>query len=115
MNRSNRSSDQPSSDAIIAFVAWRRCVAGIAPLSSRFAMVISKFPPCAFMKRAAGSAADEFRRPLGVEGLDALLEVLGLAQPAVTVTLELDGDGEGRVFGVVEKLLRRALCERRKG
>src|SRR5215208_3734932 len=53
-------------------------------------------------------------RPFGVKRLHALAEVVGLPQPAVAVTFELDRKRQGRVFGVVEQLLRRALRQRRK-
>jgi len=54
------------------------------------------------------------RLSLGLEGLDAFAEVIGLAQTAVTMALELDGNGERRVLGVVEKFLCRALRQRRE-
>src|SRR3984885_15941310 len=61
------------------------------------------------------SAPDEFRRPLGVEGLDALLEVIRLAQTAVAMAFQFDRDRQCRIFGVVQKLLGRALGHRREG
>src|SRR3984885_6251347 len=61
------------------------------------------------------SASDEFRRPLGVEGLDALLEVIGLAQTAVAMAFQLDRDRQRRILGVVQELLRRSLGHRREG
>jgi hypothetical protein len=58
--------------------------------------------------------SQELRLSLGVEGLDAFAEIIRLAQTAVTMALELDGEGERRVFGVVEKFLCRALRQRRE-
>src|SRR5689334_11940593 len=106
MNRSNRSSDQPSSDAIIAFVAWRFGVVAPTLPSCNSATVILKFPPCIVLQLFNRSAADEFRRPLGVEGLDAFLEIVRLPQPAVAMPFELDRNRQRRVLGVVEELLR---------
>jgi len=37
-----------------------------------------------------------------VESFDAFAEIVGLAQPAVVEPFEFDGDGERRIFGVVE-------------
>src|SRR2546423_9823521 len=60
------------------------------------------------------SASLELRRALGVERLDALLEVVGLAQPAVALALQFDRDRKRRVLGVVEQLLGGALRQRRE-
>src|SRR5579863_4954106 len=63
----------------------------------------------------AALAAAKFCPPLAVEGFDALAEIVGLPQAAIAMPLELDGDGEGRVFGIVQQLLGRALRQRREG
>ena len=49
-----------------------------------------------------------------MKGLDALAEIIRLAQPAVAMAFELDGDGERRILGIVEQLLGRALRKRRE-
>src|ERR1043166_7301825 len=56
----------------------------------------------------------EVGRPLGVERLDALAEILRRAQPAVAMALQLDRDRERAILGVVEELLGGALGERRE-
>src|SRR6202035_5987686 len=61
------------------------------------------------------SASDEFRGPLGVEGLDALLEVIRLAETAVAMAFQFDRDRQRRILGVVQELLRRSLGHRREG
>ena len=48
------------------------------------------------------SRSPEFGRALLVKGHEALAEIIRLAQPAVAMTFELDGDGERRIFGIVE-------------
>src|ERR1700733_8573234 len=53
------------------------------------------------------SAPDEIWRPFGVEGLDPLLEILRLAQPAVAMAFQFDRNGQRGVFRIVQKLLRR--------
>ena len=50
---------------------------------------------------------------VGMEGVDAFAEIIGAAQAAIGLAFELDGERQGRVLGVVEKLLRSALGERR--
>src|SRR5690348_1963922 len=109
MNRSNRSSDQPSSDAIIAFVAWRFGVVALTVPPCSSATLILKFPQWIVLQLFSRSAADEFWRPLSVEGLDAFLEIVGLAQPAVAMPFELDRNRQRRIFSIVEELLRGAL------
>jgi hypothetical protein len=37
-----------------------------------------------------------------VESFDAFAEIVGLPQPTVVEPFELDGDGERRIFGIVE-------------
>ena len=63
---------------------------------------------------AGGSAPDEGRRALFVEGVHAFAEILRCPKPAVAVALELDGRRQQRVVGVVQELLRRALGQRRE-
>ena len=55
------------------------------------------------------------RRTLGVESLDAFLEIVRLAQAAVAMALEFDRDRQRRILGIVEQLLRGALRQRREG
>src|SRR5208282_3502092 len=61
------------------------------------------------------SAAAEFGLALAVEGFDALAKIVRLPQAAVAMPLKLNGNGERRVFGIVQKLLGRALCNWREG
>src|ERR1700722_11894747 len=51
------------------------------------------------------SAAEEFRRTLGVKGLDAFPEIVGLTQTAVAMTFEFDRDRQRGVLGIVQQLL----------
>jgi hypothetical protein len=64
-------------------------------------------------KREAVLRAAELRLALGVEGFDALTEIVGLPQPAVTMAFQLDRCLQIGVFGGVEQRLRRALRQRR--
>src|SRR5690606_19287778 len=79
---------------------------GPASTTCRFSMSL---PPLSM------SAADEFRRAFFVEGIHAFAEIVGRAQAAVAMPLEIDGDGQAGIVGVVEQLLGGALGERRKG
>ena len=49
-----------------------------------------------------------------MESFHAFAKIVRLPQPAVAMPFELDRDRERRVLGIVEKLLRGALCERRE-
>ncbi len=69
--------------------------------------------PCSPPRRGGFRSRCETRGALGVKRLDALTEVVGLPQAAVAVSLELDGDGQARVLGVVEELLGGALGDGR--
>src|SRR5205085_10473730 len=60
------------------------------------------------------SSSLELRGALGVERLDALLEVVGLAQPAVAMAFQLDRNRQRRVLGVVEQFLGGALRQWRE-
>ena len=51
----------------------------------------ARWPPTT---RQNGSTADEIRGTLGVEGFNAFLEVVRLAQAAVAVPLELNRNGQ---------------------
>src|SRR5918995_2442571 len=100
-----------------------RVASGAAPVSARAAMCVfpslgtsSRFAKRGFaivvvwlVERPAEVegrgilwlATAELRRALLVEGLDALTEVVGLAQAAVIQPFQFDGDAERRVLGVV--------------
>src|ERR1019366_3630796 len=56
----------------------------------------------------------ELRRTLSVKCFDAFLEIFGLAQTAITMAFKFDGNRKCRVFGIVQKLLCRTLCEWRE-
>src|SRR5580692_9583981 len=66
------------------------------------------------MTSARRSTAAEHRLALGVERLDTLAEIVGLAQPAVAMAFELDGGFEIGVFGFVEQRLGGALRQWRE-
>src|SRR4249919_1770648 len=77
----------------------------------------NRLPAAPGLKPATYSAfsdPSELGGTLGVKRVHSLAEVVRLAQAAVAVTFELDCDREGRILGVVQKLLRRALGERRE-
>ena len=48
-----------------------------------------------------------------MERLDPFTEVVRLSQPAIAVALKLDGGRKHSIFGIIEKLLRRALRDSR--
>ena len=56
--------------------------------------------------------ADELGSTFGMEGFDAFAEIIGLAQPAVAVTLKLDRNAERCILCIVEEFLGRALRKR---
>src|SRR5258707_15105654 len=111
MNRSNRSSDHPNTDAMIAFLICLLATAGTGSVPSRFAMVISFLPVC---PKNEFSTPDKFWRTLSVKGFDAFLEVFRLSQAAVAMALQLDRHRQRRVLGIVEQLLGSALRQRRE-
>src|SRR3954466_9357471 len=117
MNKSNRSSAHPKTDAMIALAICLLPADASAP-GTGISISAMFFPPPFVSRRGPRhceprpsfvlcSAAGEFRRTLGVEGLYAFLEVLRLAQAAVAMAFELDCDRQRRILGVVEELLCR--------
>src|SRR5579862_70735 len=113
MNKSNRSSDQPRTDATSAF---RFCLASTGSDSSiLFESAIDIYPSNVPENLRSNSASDKFRRPLGVERLDPLLEVIRLAQTAVAMAFQFDRNRQRRVLGVVEEFLGGSLRQRQEG
>src|SRR5215813_9452220 len=53
-------------------------------------------------------------RPLRVERLDALAEILRRAQATIAMAFQFDRDREGGILGIVKKLLGGALGKRRE-
>src|SRR5262245_51091203 len=60
------------------------------------------------------SRSAELGCALGVESFDTFAEIVGLAQPAVVKSFELNRSGERRILGIVEELFGCALGERRE-
>src|SRR6516225_8244776 len=113
MNKSNKSSDQPRTDATTAFLACRAATGEAVSILSKFEIVI--FIPPFHPNEFDLSPPDEFRRTLCVESFNAFLEIFRLTQPAVAMAFEFDRDRKRRILGIVQELFRRSLRERGEG
>src|SRR6516165_11612998 len=102
MNKSNKSSDQPRTDATTAFLACRAATGEAVSILSKFEIVI--FIPPFHPNEFDLSPPDEFRRTLCVESFNSFLEIFRLTQPAVAMAFEFDRYRKRRILGIVQKL-----------
>src|SRR5438477_12159071 len=89
------------------------CILVLANYDSRGSMICSASMMVG--KSLLALSSHEFGRTLCVESFNPFLEIFRLTQPAIAMTLKFDRDRERRIFGIVQKLLRRPLGERGEG